>query len=102
MEVFDISVENRTMIGTSGVRKIKREGLVPGVLYQGNESIPILFKEVDIRHILDKNGNNVILNVNLNGKQIRAKVQEVQREPVNDEILHVDLMPLDNKVEYLH
>jgi len=49
--------------------------------------------EDEIRPIVDKNGSDVLVNVNLNGKRIKAKIHEVQRKPVSDEILHVDLMP---------
>lgn len=102
MEVFDIDVQNRTRVGTAAVKKVKREGMIPGVLYQGKESVPINFKESDIRPILDKSGNDVLLNVNLNGRLIKARVQEVQRQPLSDEIVHVDLIPLDNKEQNLH
>ena len=101
MEVFDIEVTDRTMLGSSGARKVKRKGFVPGVLYQGRASTPISIKEEEIRHILDKNGNNFLLNVKFKGRSFRAKVQEVQREPINDGILHIDLMPVDNENEYL-
>ncbi|GAE89134.1 LSU ribosomal protein L25p [Acetivibrio straminisolvens JCM 21531] len=53
--------------------------------------------EDEIRPIIDKNGSDVLVNLNLNGKKIKAKIQEVQRKPIGDDILHVDLMPLDNE-----
>ncbi|TYQ12936.1 UNVERIFIED_CONTAM: large subunit ribosomal protein L25 [Acetivibrio alkalicellulosi] len=102
MELFDVEARERDMIGTSEVRKIKREGLVPGILYQGDESKPILFKEEEIRNILNKHGRDVILNVNYNGKKIKSKIQEVQRKPINDEIIHLDLMPLDKDITNTH
>ncbi|NLD50294.1 MAG: 50S ribosomal protein L25 [Clostridiaceae bacterium] len=101
MKVFDIEVTGRTMLGSSGARKIKREGFIPGVLYQGNYSRPISIKEEEIRHILDKNRNAFLLNVKFRGKTFHAKVQQVQREPLNDGIIHIDLMPVDNAEEYL-
>ncbi|ODM24926.1 50S ribosomal protein L25 [Clostridium sp. Bc-iso-3] len=96
MEEFELNIENRTKLGTSASKKAKRKGRVPGVLYQGNESIPISLIEEEIRPIIGKNNRDVLINVNLNGKKIKTKIQEVQREPINDVILHVDLMPLDN------
>ncbi|WP_136479214.1 50S ribosomal protein L25 [Acetivibrio thermocellus] len=99
MEGFELNIENRTALGTSASRKVKREGKIPGVLYQGDKSIPISLIEDEIRPIVDKNGSDVLVNVNLNGKRIKAKIHEVQRKPVSDEILHVDLMPLDGGKE---
>ncbi|NLP15063.1 MAG: 50S ribosomal protein L25 [Clostridium sp.] len=95
MEEHDISVKNREKSGTSAVRKIKREGMIPGVLYQDDKSIPITFMRDEIKPILDKKGKDVLLNVDFNGQKIKAKIQEVQREAINDEIIHLDLMPLD-------
>jgi large subunit ribosomal protein L25 len=69
--------------------------MIPGVLYRENESIPITFSRDEIKPILDKKGKDVLLNIDFNGQKIRTKVQEIQRESINDEILHVDLMPLD-------
>lgn len=102
MEVFDINVENRTEVGASVSRKLRREGLVPGVLYQGAESVPIEFKEDEIRHILAGKGEqNLILNIKLNGMEFKAKIKEVQREPISGEIRHIDLMPVETK-GYIH
>lgn len=96
MEEFELDIENRTKLGTSASRKAKRKGMVPGVLYQGNEGVPISLKEDEIRPIVDKNGSDILINVNFNGRKIKTKIQEIQREPINDEILHVDLIPLDS------
>lgn len=95
MEEYNISVKNREEAGTSAVRKMKREGMVPGVLYREDKGIPITFVRDEIKPILDKKGKDVLLNVDFNGQKIKAKVQEIQRESINDEILHVDLMPFD-------
>ena len=102
MEEFDISVDNRTEVGSSGARKLKREGRVPGVLYQGRESLPIEMGEEEIRHILaGKMEQNLVLNVNLSNKKFKAKIKEVQRVPISGEISHIDLMPLETD-GYIH
>jgi len=46
MEEFELNIENRTALGTSASRKVKREGKIPGVLYQGDKSIPISLIEM--------------------------------------------------------
>jgi len=99
MEEFELNIEKRTKLGTLASKKVKREGKIPGVLYQGDESIPISLIEDEVKPIVDRNGNDVLVNVNMNGKRIKAKIHEVQRKPITDDILHVDLMPLDNVKE---
>ena len=102
MEEFAISVENRTELGSSVSRKLKREGMVPGVLYQEAESLPIEMREDELRHILSgKMERNLILNISLDNKQFKTKIKEVQREPVSGDIRHIDLMPLETK-DYIH
>jgi len=102
MEEFNISVENRTKLGSSGVRKISREGKVPGILYQGKESLPIEINKDELRAILaGRMEEDLVLNVNFENRQFKAKIKEVQREPLGGEILHVDLMPIEAD-NYIH
>ncbi len=102
MEEFDIIVDNRMELGSSGARKLKREGRVPGVLYQGRESVPIEMGEDELRHILvGKMEQNLVLNVSFENRRFKAKIKEVQREPIGGEIRHIDLMPLETE-GYIH
>lgn len=102
MEEFNISVDNRTKLGSGGTRKLIREGKIPGVLYQGRESLPIEISEEEIRPILlGKMEKDVILNVSFDNRQFKAMIKDVQREPIGGEILHVDLMPLETD-NYIH
>ena len=102
MEEFDISVDNRTELGSSGSRRLKREGRGPGVLYQGRKSLPIEMGEDELRHILaGKMEQKLVLNVSFNNRRFKARIKEVQREPIGGEIRHIDLMPLETE-GYIH
>ncbi|MCX8131640.1 MAG: 50S ribosomal protein L25 [Clostridia bacterium] len=98
MESFDISVEKRNDTGKSAMRKLKNEGMVPGIIYNQGAGIPIILEEHELRNILDKKGEGIILNFELNGTKVSAKVKEVQRDPINQDIQHIDLMPLDGGI----
>ncbi|GAE89133.1 LSU ribosomal protein L25p [Acetivibrio straminisolvens JCM 21531] len=37
MEEFELNIENRTKLGTLASKKAKREGKIPGVLYQATK-----------------------------------------------------------------
>jgi large subunit ribosomal protein L25 len=104
METFDIHAYKRLDTSKPALKRLRGEGLVPGVLYSGADSIPITVTFDQIRGILDKHGSDVLLNVDLEGHPVIARIREVQREPVNQEIRHIDLMPLDqqNIEQYLH
>jgi len=100
VEHYDVSVERRTPGGKKELKRLKRNGFIPGILYNQGESIPVSVEEDQIKSILNNGGEDVLLNLHFNGSDIKAVVREVQRDPVTKDIQHIDLMPL--KGEYLH
>lgn len=100
MDKFDMPVEKRLTGRKGEIRKLKHEGLVPGILYSEDANIPISLEEHKLSYILDKYGNDVFLNLDLDGRIIKAKIKEVQRNPVSKDIKHIDFMPVSG--EKLH
>ncbi len=97
MEAFEVNVENRELAGKSMLRKVKNEGFIPGIIYSKDKtSIPVSVEEQTLRPALNKNGEDAILRVNLNQRELLLKIKEVQRDPVTQEIKHIDLMPVDD------
>lgn len=83
-------------------RKIKgeetrEEGKLPGVVYgagQKTESIVLEYKDFD--KIFQVAGASTLLDLSLDGKEVgKVLVQEVQYNPIDDRILHVDLRCID-------
>ncbi len=72
--------------------------LVPGIVYgKEMENIPIAIDRKEFKHILKKNGRNVILNCTLpDGKKIPLVIKEIQQDVVSFEPYHVDLMALQD------
>lgn len=95
MEAFDVDARERTPAGRAGIRQTREEGFVPGILYSEGSSLPISLPKDQLRQILDKNGENVFINLHIGGRNFVARFQEVQRDPVTTEIRHVDLMPVE-------
>lgn len=111
MDKLEVRVQDRAVGGKSAIRNLKDEGIIPGVLYnsntssKSNKSIPISIDKDEIRYIIKKYGEDVLLNVNFRGENLSARIQEVQRDPMNhDEIKHIDLMPMKkgDAPNYLH
>ncbi|MCX7923382.1 MAG: 50S ribosomal protein L25 [Clostridia bacterium] len=98
MEAYDLNVEKREVLGKGAVRKLKNEGFIPGVLYNDGSSIPIAVEEEQIRHIVGRYGTEVFLNLDFDGTPIKVMIKELQREPVNKEIQHIDLMPVEKNI----
>jgi large subunit ribosomal protein L25 len=72
--------------------------LVPGIVYgKEMENIPIAVDRKEFKHILKKNGRNVILNCTLpDGKKMPLVIKEIQQDVISFEPYHVDLMALQN------
>jgi large subunit ribosomal protein L25 len=81
----------REISGSRAVRRLRRSGRVPGVLY-GGEGDPVPF-DVDareLRHALHASG--AVLEVALDGETTPAVVKDSQHHPVRGETLHIDLV----------
>ncbi|RMG36832.1 MAG: 50S ribosomal protein L25/general stress protein Ctc [Gammaproteobacteria bacterium] len=88
----DLKVVARDVQGKGASRRLRREGLVPGIIYGGGED-PVM---VAVRHnelvheAEDESFFARILNLDLDGKTVTAVVKDLQRHPAKPFILHVD------------
>jgi large subunit ribosomal protein L25 len=87
-------VTNRERLGSAESRRLRREGLVPGVLYGNGEPVAICIAERELRRALTgAAGLHSILDVEIDGKgQTHASIlKEYQVDPVRGGVTHVDL-----------
>ena len=96
-----LALTARTPEGSRSARRLRREGLVPGVLY-GGDGAPEHFA-VDariLRNTLAHSG--AILEVSIDGGAgTPVLVKDVQRHPVRGQAVHVDLLRV-NMAEKIH
>jgi large subunit ribosomal protein L25 len=89
-----LKAEPRSTVGRSAVRKLRARGLIPAVIYGGNDKPqPLQVSARDINAMMSQaSGENVLVELEIGGdRQSRtALVQEVQHSPVRGEIRHVD------------
>jgi large subunit ribosomal protein L25 len=88
----ELTAEKRTVTGKQ-VRRLRREGWVPAVMYgHGFEPIPLQFEKRSLAHVLSKVGGSQLVGINVKGdKQPEmALVRDVQRDPIRGNFLHVD------------
>src|SRR5215208_6964799 len=95
MERVRLEVTERDSVGTRASRRLRREGLVPGVLYgRGKPPHPICVPERQLRRALTgDHGLHAILDVVLEGqKTTHASIlKEAQHDPLKGRLVHVDL-----------
>jgi large subunit ribosomal protein L25 len=102
-----LSARARTHIGGTVLNKLKREGLVPAIIYGGKEPpLPVQVGTRDISTLLSKaRGENILVELEIDNAGARssrmALIQEVQHEPLSGSIVHVDFHAI-NMNETLH
>jgi large subunit ribosomal protein L25 len=87
-----LDVRGREPGGSRSTRRLRREGLVPGVIYGGG-SDPVTFAvdERDLRHALAARG--AVLEVAIDGgRPTPAVLKDQQRDPVRGQTVHIDLV----------
>ena len=87
-----LEVTSRTSSGSRAVRRLRRAGMVPGVLYGGGEG-PVAF-EVGARTLRQAlAGSGAVLDLSIDGAApTPAVLKDAQRDAVRGQTLHVDLV----------
>jgi len=87
-----LDVTSRVAGGSRAVRRLRRSGRVPGVLYgHGGEAVGFDADARELRLALASTGAVLDLSVD-GGKATPVVLKETQRDPVRGETIHVDLL----------
>jgi large subunit ribosomal protein L25 len=91
---FKIKAEKREIFGKNASRRLRREGMIPAVLYGSDTSnVPLTLNKQDIFMILRSDtGENTVFQVSFDSEKRDVMIKELQRDPVTDEILHADFV----------
>lgn len=97
MEKVTLNATVREDVGKKESKALRKEGLIPGVVYKGGkEALGLKLARRDLEDILHtKAGTNVIITLKIEGgtKPTKDKVvivKQLQHDPVRNDILHVD------------
>jgi large subunit ribosomal protein L25 len=86
-----LNVSERTEFGSRTTRRLRRQGMVPGVVYSGGDAARAFsVNEREARVALSQGGALLDLEID-GGKAEPVVVKEQQRHPVRGELLHLDL-----------
>lgn len=90
-----LKVAPRADFGSRSSRRLRREGVVPGVVYSGGkEAKPFQVSERDLRHVLGEGA--ALFDLEIEGsKAVPVVVKEAQHHPVRGSFQHLDLMQVD-------
>ena len=92
-ERVKLVVSERTKLGSSESRRLRKQGLIPGVLYGRETPVAIAVGERDLRAALPgRAGSHAVLDVAIDGgSEHSAILKEFQRDKIRGTITHVDL-----------
>ena len=94
----NLEMNKRSIDIPNSAKKARRNGNVPGVLY-GKKINNLLFEvgELELCHEIATSGEHGVLEFNLDGESHKGLIKEVQRDPVTNKIIHLDLEELTGK-----
>jgi large subunit ribosomal protein L25 len=93
-ENFEINAVSRGDQGKGASRRLRREGLVPGIIYGGGKD-PQMFATRHnelLQHLEHEAFYSHILTVNFDGKVQKVVLKDLQRHPSKPFVLHLDLL----------
>jgi large subunit ribosomal protein L25 len=93
MKTIEVKAQNRTGLGKSQTKNIRKGGLVPCVVYGNGETLHFSTEPLEVRDLIYTNEFRKA-SINLDGKTIECIVKDVQYHPVSDAILHIDFQTL--------
>jgi len=96
-----LTVTARERFGSRASRRLRAEGLVPGVVYgQGGEARPFQVPERELRHLLSEGQTLLDLKID-GGSAVPVVIKEQQNHPVRDQIIHLDCLEvrLDEEIQ---
>ena len=105
MDTVSIVVQPRDVTGSRAARRLRKAGLIPGVLYgHGKEATMIAVDPHALRVALSTGaGTHAVLAVNVEGhkRAQHAVVKEMELDPVKSTVTHIDLQEirLDETIE---
>ncbi len=93
MEKVELKAWRRDELGKGPCRRLRRAGFVPAVLYgPDTDNINLKLRTVDIERALHSyRGGSLMLELDIEGDRKMAVFKAIERHPVTDRILHVDL-----------
>jgi large subunit ribosomal protein L25 len=97
MAKFTVNAVARDDQGKGASRRLRREGLVPGIIYGSSEpkAISVIGKDL-YRMLLEDGFYSSILTLNLDGQDQPVIIKDLQRHPSKPVVLHADFQRIDD------
>jgi large subunit ribosomal protein L25 len=103
MKRLELEVSKRDITGKK-VRFLRRQGIIPANIYgHGIDSTAINVDAKSLKHLLAHAGTTDLISLKIDDAKnpLRVLVREIHRNPINDDLLHVDFyqVRMDEKIK---
>lgn len=97
MEKIALTAQVREKAGKGVARTLRRNNMVPAVLYSHGKSMPIAMGNKDVTGVINtEGGEHALISLKLDGSEDKgtrmALIKDYQVDPINGALIHVDLM----------
>ncbi|MBD1428261.1 MULTISPECIES: 50S ribosomal protein L25/general stress protein Ctc [Sphingobacterium] len=93
MKSIAISGSVRQNVGKRDAKELRYQGQVPAVLYGGTTQTHLSVSAADLKPVL-YTPDVVFVELNIEGKTVKAIVQDAQFHPLTDLVTHIDFLEL--------
>jgi len=93
MKQIALSGSPRGNVGRQEASELRRTGRVPGVIYGGGKQHHFSVDAISLNKILAM-PDTLQVNLEVNGTTVPTIIQEIQRHPVTDKVVHIDMLEL--------
>ena len=98
MKSITINGSTRKVLGKKSTKELRKQEMVPCVLYGEGEPVHFSAKELDFSKLV-YTPNAHTVKIVLEKKELEAILQDIQFHPLSDKILHVDFYQLSENKE---
>ena len=98
MKSITINGSTRKVLGKKSTKELRKQEMVPCVLYGEGEPVHFSAKELDLSKLV-YTPNAHTVKIVLEKKELDAILQDIQFHPLSDKILHVDFYQLSENKE---
>jgi large subunit ribosomal protein L25 len=93
MKTVSMSGSRRESVGKKDAKALRRQGLVPCVIYGGKEQVIVAVPDISFKDVI-YTPESCLIKLDVDGKQHDVVLQEAQFHPVNGHLLHCDFLEI--------
>lgn len=91
MEIVKVEAQARESFGKKHTKKVRKEGLVPAIIYGGDTNIAISVTPKSVKSLV-YTPDFKLADITVNGETQQCILKDITFHPLSDEIVHIDFL----------